>query len=202
MSSPTSTSTIAVDVSADDAADGDGVSAARASIVGAAIGALVGALAALAVFTAGTGSVVPAAALVVAGAVAGFDARSNRLPDLGVATMAIFGLAAGGSTELTAWGTGALVAAVPLLVIHLVSPCALGFGDVKFAASLGGLLGIVGADLSDRVRLVMVALTIASGAAVVGAIAVRRRQLPFGPWLFVGVTATLVATALTESAVG
>ena len=144
-----------------------------------------------------------APALVAAGAGAGQDLRTGRLPDRLVALTALFGLVAalaidgvGGVTGVLA---GAFALGAPLLVFHLASPCSMAFGDVKFAAAIGGLLGIVGTDAGDRLFLAMTALTVASGVAVLGAVAVRSRRVPFGPSLFLGTGVTLVFAVVTRS---
>jgi leader peptidase (prepilin peptidase) / N-methyltransferase len=73
------------------------------------------------------------------------DARVSRLPDrvvlpgLAVFTTVLVMAAAGTGS----WGramaalAGAAVLAVPLLLVHLVSPAGLGFGDAKYGALIG-----------------------------------------------------------------
>lgn len=191
---------------ADDVGDG-GRSIARAHTAGAA-GAVVGLVIGTVIGASSAGpwwSLVPA--LGAAGALAGHDRHERRLPDLGIAAVAVLGVAAAVAAAATgrgldgaaSWGSGALAMAAPLLVIHLVAPGSMGFGDVKFAAVLGGLVGVVGVDTGDRFFLAMVALTVAGVGATLDAAVARRSAVAFGPWLFVGTAATLVVAALTRS---
>ncbi len=86
------------------------------------------------------------------------------------------GAAVGG---LAAWGL--------LLVIHLVSPAGMGFGDVRLAGLIGMVLGWL------SIGHVLLALFLAFLAAAVvgmGRVAVRLRsrkdRVPFGPFLALG----------------
>ncbi len=74
---------------------------------------------------------------------------------------------------------GALVAGVPLLVVHLVNPGGLGFGDVRYGFVLGGSLGLIHWSLASW------ALLLASMAALAGMLMERswRRSVPFGAFL-------------------
>lgn len=180
---------------------GDGGKLIRRALM---LGAVAG-LAAAGLLTAlgGTTALWFAPALVAAGAAAGDDLRRGRLPDRLVALIAVLGLTAAviidGAGGAIAFLTGALALGAPLLAFHLASPCSMAFGDVKYAAAIGGLLGIVGIDVGDRLFLAMTALTVASAAAVLGAIAVRSRQVPFGPSLFLGTCVSLVFAVATRS---
>ena len=109
------------------------------------------------------------------------DVRERRLPDhlLGMAALPIAGLAAGGVAErrsdtVTSIVAGALLLAVPLLVLHLCSPAGMGFGDVKAGAALGGALGVVDPALSIWV------LAGASAASLVWMAARRHGSVAFG----------------------
>ena len=131
--------------------------------------------------------------LLLCGWLALVDARTHRLPDVQV-------LAAGCATGLLAVGvavrlhdasmlSGALVGMAlyggMLLVLHVLSPTSLGFGDVKFAAVLGLGLGAVGPWSVASAWLTALAAQ-ALACAVLG---VRSRQrpirLPLGPALVV-----------------
>jgi leader peptidase (prepilin peptidase)/N-methyltransferase len=82
---------------------------------------------------------------------------------------------------------GALAVSLPMLVMHLVSPAGLGFGDVKAGVALGGALGLI--DVWTAVLALL-------GASVIGAavgLVLRRRSLPFGPSLVAGAAVALVA---------
>ena len=79
-----------------------------------------------------------ALSLASLGVAAGVDLRSMRIPNSLLVIAALFGAVA---ADVTNAGLGPLagagIAAVPLLLIHLLDPGAIGFGDVKFAAASG-----------------------------------------------------------------
>lgn len=82
-------------------------------------------------------------------------------------------------------GTAALFAFY--LVVALVSPGAMGFGDVKLAGVIGGMTGylswgalLVGAFLGFLFGAIAGVLLIAAGRAV------RKTALPFGPFMILG----------------
>jgi leader peptidase (prepilin peptidase)/N-methyltransferase len=84
---------------------------------------------------------------------------------------------------------GVLALTGPLLVIHMISPAAMGFGDVKAAAVTGAALGLV-----DPVAA-LAALAIGSaGTALVG-VALRRPTVAFGPGVVGGAICALVIVA-------
>jgi len=132
-------------------------------------------------------------------------------PGLGAgATVIVVGeLLDGTNANLAAAAIGAGVYFAVLLVMHLISPAGMGFGDVKLAVLLGMYLGWVSGGRLDAVRAVMIALLIGSFLGVVLGIgrvaAVRvgarflpdpeegvagsgwhRTTFPFGPPLMVG----------------
>ncbi|MFE3443242.1 prepilin peptidase [Nocardia sp. NPDC059180] len=76
------------------------------------------------------------------------DIRSRRLPDLltgpGAAVVLIYAL---GTGRFAAAAAGAVLLAVPYLVVHLVSPPAFGAGDVKLAVGLGAAAGMGGGQV-------------------------------------------------------
>lgn len=123
------------------------------------------------------------------------DVVERRLPDAWTAAATVALLvawataAAIGGASSSPWsiGVGAVVFAGPLLVVHLVSPHAMGFGDVKVALVLGAAAGMI------DWRLGLVALTLAAGLAGAAGIACRARTVPFGPFLVVA-TAVVVVT--------
>ena len=193
--------TVCDDVRIVDSFDDGGKVLRRAPMVGAVVGLL---CAVVLVVLGGTNGWWSAPAVAAGGTAAGHDIRSGRLPDHRVAGTAVLGMTAavvlaGGPGGVLSFLTGALALAAPLLVFHLASPCSMAFGDVKFAAAFGGLLGIVGTDSADRLFLAMTALTVAAGVAVLGALAVRSREVPFGPSLFLGTCVTLVFAVATRS---
>jgi leader peptidase (prepilin peptidase)/N-methyltransferase len=123
------------------------------------------------------------------------DIEHHRLPTpiiwtATALTAATFALAAAVDDRWADFGravAGAAIGFVALLLIHLVSPKGMGFGDVRLAALCGLLLGWMG--------LVYVPLGLYGGfvlGAIVGValIAVKRakfgRAIPFGPFLVAG----------------
>ena len=75
---------------------------------------------------------------------------------------------------------GVPVMALPLLVVHLVTPAAMGFGDVKLAVALGAGLGVL------EPKLAVLALAVASGLTLLAAACTRRSAMPFAPGLVIG----------------
>jgi leader peptidase (prepilin peptidase)/N-methyltransferase len=141
---------------------------------------------------------IPAAATVAAlFPAAAIDVRERRLPDSWMLTSAAILLATtwmawmlGQSFDATAIALGASVMAGPMLVVHLFSPEAMGFGDVKAGVVLGAALGTL------DWRLGLVALTLAAGLGVVVGAVRRSATIPFGPFLVLGATLALVADDL------
>lgn len=135
-------------------------------------------------------------ALAPAVAASVVDHRTGRLPDrLVAASAAVTGSLAAvaslaGRSAFPAVITGALAMMLPLLLLHLAVPEAMGFGDVKLAAPLGAVVGV--ADW----RLALVVLALASGAALVLAVARRRTSVAFGPALVTATAAVLLLVAV------
>jgi leader peptidase (prepilin peptidase) / N-methyltransferase len=126
------------------------------------------------------------------------DIQQRRLPDgwiaaaLGVlvTTLAV-GSAVGrpvdiGSTMTGVLG-GAVAMALPVLVLHLVSPESMGFGDVKAAVVLGAAAGTI------DWRLGAIALCVAALTGAAAGLGTRRHTIPFGPFLVFGAWFTLLA---------
>jgi leader peptidase (prepilin peptidase)/N-methyltransferase len=142
------------------------------------------------------GGVVPPAAgiaiaLLVPAAVV--DVHEHRLPDVWIAT-ALGGFAAAlavdaavGSVDLPGVVAGALTMCAPIAVLHLASPAAMGFGDVKLSIVLGAALGTV------DWRLALVALCAGGLLGATYGVATRRRTVPFGPFLVAGSLGALLA---------
>lgn len=128
-----------------------------------------------------------AAVVLVAAAIV--DARYRRLPDRFTiaAGVAVTGAAVVAAT--TEPVLGAVAFTLPLLLVHLVDPAAMGFGDVKIALVLGAACGLV------DWRLSLVALLTAAAAASVIAVARRVNSIAFGPSL-VGATVAVVAPGM------
>jgi leader peptidase (prepilin peptidase) / N-methyltransferase len=164
----------------------------------AVLGIATGVLAAALVLTAGIALVALAPVAVVASAI---DVRWHRLPDrltLG-ATVVL-----GGSVLVTAAATGdpalvlraaagAVLLGGLLLLVHLVSPRGMGFGDVKLGVPLGLALGA--ASLADVVAAVLVASVVGAGAGLVvlARHRDRARAFAFGPCLCAGALLVLLA---------
>lgn len=123
------------------------------------------------------------AAICVAGwliSLSYFDIRQRRLPNVltmpgAAAVLACAALAGHGVTA--AAGAAAMFAVY--LVVHLVSPRALGAGDVKLAIGLGALTGAFGADVWLLAALGASVLTSLFG--LIRLIGGHRSPLPHGP---------------------
>jgi leader peptidase (prepilin peptidase)/N-methyltransferase len=129
------------------------------------------------------------------------DVRERRLPDRWVAFAAGVLSAttwaawvAGQSVDLSGLLLGAIVMAGPILVLHLVSPASMGFGDVKASIVLGAAVGSV------DWKLAVAGLTLAAGLAATIGIVGRMRTIPFGPFLVMGSAIALAGAAFTGAA--
>jgi leader peptidase (prepilin peptidase)/N-methyltransferase len=120
------------------------------------------------------------------------DLAQYRLPNdvLFPAIVASAGVIAGGelidgeASVISHAVVGALVYCAILLVMHLINPAGMGFGDVKLAVLLGMFLGWVAGSRLDAVRSVMIALLIGSALGVVlgvGRMVVTRIGVSFLP---------------------
>jgi leader peptidase (prepilin peptidase) / N-methyltransferase len=134
-------------------------------------------------------TIIPAAAAAVV------DWRTHRVPNL-LVVLALVPVSAAGmlvadrTVLLASIAVGAAAMALPLLLIHLFAPAAMGFGDVKLAAALGAALGVL------EPRLAVPALAAACGLTLLAALWKRRSALPFAPGLVGGTTAALALGAL------
>ena len=163
------------------------VGGALLSIAALAIAVAVGAAPFAA--SAGVALMVPAAVV---------DIERRRLPDVWVvASLTVFVAALSveaiveaaprsGSTLAGIVG-GAIAMALPLLALHVASPDAMGFGDVKAALVLGAAIGTIDWRLG-AVALCLAALT-GAAAGVLG----RRRTIAFGPYLVFGAWTVVLA---------
>lgn len=150
----------------------------------------------------GLTAVAVAIGLVPAVVAAAVDASTGRIPDrlvLAASVPAVFvAMAAATTGDVAVLGSiigGSAVFAGPLLVAHLISPSAIGFGDVKLAAALGALLGLVDP------RLGVLALCVGCGTTALIGLAGRRSALPLGPGLALGAVAALAPSVVLEGAV-
>ena len=136
-----------------------------------------------------------AAVLLWMAALTVYDVRRRRLPNWltlpGFATV-LLGAASEGP------GVAALLGAVALaaiyLLVHLISPAAMGAGDVKLALGLGALTGCFGGDVWLLAALGAPLLT-----AVMAVVALLRRAgrvVPHGPSMCVS-SAVAVGLALS-----
>ena len=150
----------------------------------------------------GVSAVVPAfLVLVTAGVLLALvDARHQLLPDRAVlpalgAGVVLLAVAAGVTGEwpalLRAVAAAAVLFAV-FLVLALVSPGALGLGDVKLAALLGLYLGWLGWSqvLTGAVAAFVVQAVVALVLLAVRRVG-RRDALPFGPAMLIGTALTI-----------
>lgn len=116
------------------------------------------------------------ALLLWLGALSGYDIGRRRLPDWltlpGAA--AVLAVACGAGRGLPALVGAAALASLYLLV-HLLSPAALGGGDVKLALGVGGLTGSFGVDVW------LVAALGAPLLTVLWALGFGVRVVPHGP---------------------
>jgi leader peptidase (prepilin peptidase)/N-methyltransferase len=130
--------------------------------------------------------------LVWLAALSFYDLRERRLPNWltmpGAA--AVLGIAAAHGR-----GAPAVLGAVALFVVyalvHLVSPTAMGAGDVKLAIGIGGLTGTFGSDVWVLAAIGAPLLT--AGCAVVALLRRSGNAVPHGPSMCL---AALTATAL------
>jgi prepilin signal peptidase PulO-like enzyme (type II secretory pathway) len=127
---------------------------------------------------------------VPAAVVATIDDATGALPDRWVLATAAGGLTwallESGWPGPAGWLVAALAVAVPIGSVHAIAPAAMGFGDVKFAAAIGGSLGAVTTSSPERVVLALASLAVASAAALAYGVVRRRQSVPFGPCLLLG----------------
>lgn len=119
------------------------------------------------------------------------DLRSHRLPNrlLGMAAV-LAGLAVALTDTYDVVLIAAGMGAAPFLLVHLVDPAALGFGDVKYATVAGALTavwwlpGAVAMSVATLATTCVVRLLRPTGS------------LPMGPALFVGTSTSVVVSIL------
>ena len=137
------------------------------------------------------------ATIAVVALAADVDRRTLRIPNrllvgatLPLVAVAVASLASGSSAPIRSMVEGACVMALPVLVVHLVAPGGMGFGDVKAAAVLGAAVGLI------QPAFGLAALAIGAGLTVAWAVVRGRRLVPFGPGLVAGTVAALSAALL------
>lgn len=130
------------------------------------------------------------------------DIQTKRLPDLVVfpsIVLTVLGFVAAATIDdrfgdLGRAGIGAAAAFGALLVVHLVRPDGMGFGDVKLAALCGLVLGWHG--LADVIVGIYGGFVLGAviGVAMMAFGRVRRGvTIPFGPFLAAGTMMTVLA---------
>lgn len=150
------------------------------------------------------GAVLPVLlAMVAATAAALVDAASQRLPDAIVLRAYIPVLVAVGAAaalERQTWVLAAAVAGMSALwlfylVLTLINPTGMGWGDVKLAGLLGVVLGLMG--LRAALFGAGLGFLLAAGYALI-VLAVRRRRrtetFPLGPFMVIGVAAGIITS--------
>jgi len=121
-----------------------------------------------------------------------YDIRERRLPNWLTMPGAVVILA---TASVYGRGAPAVVGAVALFavyaVVHLVSPVAMGAGDVKLAIGIGALTGTFGSDVWMLATLGAPLLT--AGWAIVAVLRRSGQTVPHGPSMCLSAVA---ATAL------
>ena len=87
-----------------------------------------------------------------------------------------------------------------LLVVHLIIPRGMGFGDVKLAAVMGLYVGWLGGSVTSAIQLTLYAMMIgflvgSLAGLVVFAFRRKSRAIPFGPFLAFGTVVTIIFSA-------
>ena len=170
-----------------------------------AAGTAAGVLAGLAA-DAGTSAIAVGAVAGPLAVAAGWpDLRERRIPNrvvlAGLVATVVIALAVAFGGDRPVVGTvvgGAAMAGGMMLVLHLARPSSLGFGDVKLAAVLGALLGVVHWSLAA----IMLGVASLIGAAGAAGITAWRRSIPFGTCMGIAALAALAATPLLRDTVG
>lgn len=107
------------------------------------------------------------------------DLRQRRLPNAltmpGAIAVLGYGYAVG---RPVAAGLGALLLATPYLFVHVLSPAALGAGDVKLAVGLGAATALGGAQSWVWAALAAPMITASAGVGLLLAQAARPRDSP------------------------
>ena len=121
-----------------------------------------------------------------------YDVRARRLPNwLTMPGAAVIVAAAAVHGRGAAAVAGALALFVGYAVVHLVSPTAMGAGDVKLAIGIGALTATFGSDVWLLAALGAPLLT--AGWAVVSVMRRSEQTVPHGPSMC---AAAAMATAL------
>lgn len=139
------------------------------------------------------------------------DIDCYRLPDrivlptlgLSVVLVVVESIRAGASSQINYAVAGAGIYFGILLLVHLISPRGMGFGDVKLALVMGLYAGWLATDYTGALVLVLWSMLVGflTGSVVGIVLLVQRRRskyIPFGPFLALGcLTVILLAAHLT-----
>ncbi|RKW70618.1 prepilin peptidase [Galactobacter caseinivorans] len=140
------------------------------------------------------------AVFLVAGAVlAVTDARTHRLPNPWVLTLnagvipalVVAGLLAGDPGRSLRTLVAALAAGALFLLVHLLAPAGLGFGDVKMVPALGAIAGCLSWGHVLLAATVAILLAGVQAAVVLLIKRDRRAHIAFGPALLLGTALAL-----------
>jgi leader peptidase (prepilin peptidase) / N-methyltransferase len=130
---------------------------------------------------------------------AGVDESRRQMPDaLVLLALVPTAMAAailtlqGSSTAVPGIGSGAIAWGLPMLLVHLIAPAGLGFGDVKAASVIGATVGLTQPAAAASAGFVLAV------AAAVTARRSARGDLAFGPWLALGAVAMLAVSIAGE----
>ncbi|MCD9873646.1 prepilin peptidase [Streptomyces guryensis] len=136
------------------------------------------------------------------------DHRVHRLPDvltlpLAAATAALLGIAAALPSATGSWPTallGGLALGAAYLLLFLVNPSGMGFGDVKLALALGTALGWYGWQilLTGAFAGLLYGSVYGLGT-VVARRAGRKSVIPFGPFMIGGAFTGLLLGAFATA---
>ncbi|MGO4612925.1 prepilin peptidase [Nocardia sp. 2YAB30] len=129
------------------------------------------------------------------------DLRHRRLPDVltGWGAAGIFGYALC-TAQFTSALLGAVLLAVPYLVIHLIAPAAFGAGDVKLAVGLGAVAACGGAQAWVWAAIAAPVLTACAGLVLLAVRRMRAREagrclVPHGPAMCLTTLVAVLPTA-------
>ncbi len=122
------------------------------------------------------------------------------LAGVSVALLALAAVASGDGDRLVRAVLGGLAGFGAMLVIHLISPRGMGFGDVKLTFVLGLFLGWLGwGEVALGLFLGFLYGAAIGGLLIVTRLRGRKDHIPFGPFLAAGaLTAVLWGTAILD----
>ena len=143
---------------------------------------------------------------MIAVALAFIDVAHQRLPDLlTLAAYPVAIVALGAATPVAGDGTGHLshafiglaCASAFYLILALIYPAGIGWGDVKLSGLLGLYLGWIGpAALFIGLAGGFVLAAVAGVAMIAAGKATRKSQIAFGPFMLAGAIAVIAASGL------